>query len=362
MDTKIGDDGGILTFGHTYTIKKNMPRKARIDAPGALHHIIIRGIERKPIFKDSYDYNNFLNRLENVLPDTETPCFAWALMTNHVHMLLRTGYVPISMVMRRLLTGYAQQFNRRHKRHGQLLQNRFKSILCEENPYLLELVRYIHLNPLRSGVVKDLKELTSHPHCGHGVIMGKLKHDWQDVDYVLKMFGRKIGHSRKSYAAFVAKGVELGRRPELVGGGLVRSAGGWSALKALRSRASRIMGDERILGSSEFVEMVLKQANEDYERKTVAVAKGLDTDFLLNQVSDYFGIEPKFIKGSGKQRQASLARSIVCFLAVDKLCVSGREVARRLGMSPSAVSKALIRGRSDHRSQVIWKEISKDES
>ena len=87
-----------------------MPRKARIDAPGALHHIIIRGIERKPIFKDSQDYNNFLNRLGIILPDTETPCFAWALMTNHVHMLFRTGYVPISTVMRRLLTGYAQRF------------------------------------------------------------------------------------------------------------------------------------------------------------------------------------------------------------------------------------------------------------
>ena len=97
-----------------------MPRKARIDAPGALHHIIIRGIERKVIFKDSQDYSNFLNRLKNVLTETKTPCFAWALMTNHAHILLRTGYVPLSTVMRRLLTGYAQQFNRRHRRHGQL--------------------------------------------------------------------------------------------------------------------------------------------------------------------------------------------------------------------------------------------------
>ena len=99
-------------------------------------------------------------------------------MTNHAHILLRTGYVPLSTVMRRLLTGYAQQFNRRHRRHGQLFQNRFKSILCEEEPYLLELVRYIHLNPLRAGIVKDLKALKTYPHSsGHGVIMGKLKND-----------------------------------------------------------------------------------------------------------------------------------------------------------------------------------------
>ena len=136
-----------------------MPRKARIDAPGALHHIILRGIERRVIFKDSQDYQNFITRLANVLTDTETPCYAWAQMTNHVHLLLRTGEVPISTVMRRLLTGYAQQFNRRHQRNGYLFQNRYKSILCEEDAYLKELVRYIHLNPIRAGIVKDLKVL-----------------------------------------------------------------------------------------------------------------------------------------------------------------------------------------------------------
>jgi len=336
-----------------------MPRKARIDAPGALHHIIIRGIERKVIFKDSQDYSNFLNRLKNVLTETKTQCFAWALMANHAHILLRTGYVPLSTVMRRLLTGYAQQFNRRHRRHGQLFQNRFKSILCEEEPYLLELVRYIHLNPLRAGIVKDLKALKTYPHSGHSVIMGKLKNDWQHVDYILKMFGKKIGYARRSYAAFVAKGIDLGRRPDLTGGGLIRSVGGWSALKALRSKASRIMGDERILGSSDFVEAVLKRANEDYESKTLAIAKGLDIDFIVSEVSKYFDIKPEFIKGSRKHRKMSKARSIACFLAVQKLSIGGREVARGLSISPSAVSKAVIRGRSDNHSELIWKEILK---
>ena len=136
-----------------------MPRKARIDAPGALHHIIIRGIERKPIFRDSRDDQNFIERLDIVLMDSDMPCYAWALMQNHVHLLLRTGTVSISTVMRRLLTGYAQQFNRRHNRHGHLFQNRYKSILCEEDSYLLELVRYIHLNPIRAGLVKDIDTL-----------------------------------------------------------------------------------------------------------------------------------------------------------------------------------------------------------
>jgi len=97
-----------------------MPRKARIDSPGALHHIIVRGIERRKIFYDDSDRNNFLDRLGIILIDTKTPCFAWALIPNHLHLLLRTGIAPIATVMRRLLTGYAVSFNRRHRRHGQL--------------------------------------------------------------------------------------------------------------------------------------------------------------------------------------------------------------------------------------------------
>ena len=126
-----------------------MPRKSRIDAAGALHHIICRGIEQTDIFVDDFDRDNFVERLGKILSETNTPCFAWALLPNHFHLLLRTGEVPLSTIMRRLLTGYAVSFNRRHRRHGHLFQNRYKSILCQDDPYLLELVRYIHLNPLR---------------------------------------------------------------------------------------------------------------------------------------------------------------------------------------------------------------------
>ena len=133
-----------------------MPRKARIDGPGALHHIIIRGIERKAIFKDDADRKDFLDRLNDILIETDTACYGRVLMSNHVYLLLKTGLAPIATVMRRLLSGYAVTFNRRHRRHGQLFQNRYKSFLCEEQIYLKELVRYIHLNPLRAKFVKNL--------------------------------------------------------------------------------------------------------------------------------------------------------------------------------------------------------------
>lgn len=211
-----------------------MPRKARIDAPGAMHHIIVRGIERKKIFADDTDRENFLDRLGKIVEDTQTGCFAWALIPNHFHLLLRTGATEISRVMQRLLTGYAVSFNRRHRRHGHLFQNRYKSILCQEEAYLLELVRYIHLNPLRAQIIKELKELEKYHYCGHSAFFKKGHRPWQDTDYVLQMFHSNLSGARRRYREFVAKGVDQGRRDDLIGGGLIRSAGGWTAVKSLR--------------------------------------------------------------------------------------------------------------------------------
>ena len=334
-----------------------MPRQARIDAPGALHHVIIRGIERKAIFKDAKDYRNFLDRLGLILTETQTPCFAWALMSNHAHLLLRTGPVSLSLVMRRLLTGYAQQFNRRHQRHGHVFQNRYKSILCEQDPYLLELVRYIHLNPIRAGIVDGIKKLNVYPYTGHATLMGKGIRPWQDTTYVLSLFGKSIRASRRTYLDFVSKGVVFGRRPDLVGGGLIRSIGGWAALSAMRSSHLRVISAERILGSSDFVESVLKHANEAYERKTLAMAKGIGLDALIDAAANYFEINAEIIKGPSKQREACRARSIVCYLAVQRLGIVGAQLARQLNLTASAVSKLISRGRHDSVSKDIACEL-----
>ena len=169
-----------------------MPRKARIDAPGALHHIMVRGIEKRDIFYDDHDRDIFVQKMGKIISESKTCCLAWALMPNHVHMLVRTGLTPISVVMQRILTGYAVVFNRRHKRHGHVFHNRYKSILCEEELYLLELVRYIHLNPLRAGIVKEYQALKKYPYTGHGGILGVYSIDWQDVEYILGFFSIKI--------------------------------------------------------------------------------------------------------------------------------------------------------------------------
>jgi len=182
-----------------------MPRQSRIDAPGAAHHIIARGIARKPIFKDDTDRNNFLDRSGSILDETKTPCYAWALIANHFHLLLRTGTVPVATVMRRLLTGYAESYNRLHKPWGHLFQNRYKSILCQEETYLLELVRYIHLNPLRANLVNNLQGLENYLFCGHHYLLRKSDKDWQQTAVVLQRFGRNIRKARRKYREFVKK-------------------------------------------------------------------------------------------------------------------------------------------------------------
>ena len=150
-----------------------MPRQARLDAPGTLHHVIIRGIERRAIVADERDRCEFVERLGRLTSELKTAVYAWALLTNHAHLLLRSGPRGLPTFMRRFLTGYAQGYNRRHKRHGHLFQNRYKSIVCEEENYFTELVRYIHPNPLRAKLVRTLEELDTYPWSGHAVVMGQ---------------------------------------------------------------------------------------------------------------------------------------------------------------------------------------------
>lgn len=322
-----------------------MPRLARLDAPGVLHHVMIRGIERRKIFRNNKDRDDFLNRLGKLLPETQTTCYGWVLIPNHAHFLFRTGKVPLATLMRRLLTGYALSFNRRHKRYGQLFQNRYKSIVCQEDVYLKELVRYIHLNPLRAGIVVNLKELNNYPYCGHSTLMGTKERPWQEVNYVLGYFGRTLRAARKAYLSYMDSGLDQGRRDELVGGGLIRSLGGWSEVKSLRIKGqAHRMSDERILGESEFVDSVLSQANETYERRYELKARGYNLNRIAKRVAELTGIKEHEVFSKGRQQRKVKARSLLCFWAVRVLGMSLTDLARELEMSISGIGFAVEKG------------------
>lgn len=321
-----------------------MPRKARIDAPGALHHIMARGIEGRPIFQSDLDRKDFIKRLAPLIEETETRCLAWALIPNHFHLLLKTGQVPIAKVMLRLLTGYAVSYNLRHKRQGHLFQNRYKSILCQEDPYLLELVRYIHLNPIRANLVPDLKSLEKFPHCGHGTVMGKAKNDWQDIEGVLRLFGKNISQARQKLNSFVFKGIDQGRRDDLIGGGLVRSVGGWQNVKAMRKAKLWQKSDERILGDGDFVEQTLALSQEPLEHKYSLQARGYDMGKVADRVCELLGVKRSDIWAPGKERYRVQARSLLCFWASRELGISQAELSQKFKLSPTTISQCAKRG------------------
>ncbi len=323
-----------------------MPRQSRIDTSGALHHVICRGIDRQKIFTGKNDYLLFQQRLGDLLIETKTSCFAWALIPNHFHLLLRTGNVPISLLMKRLLTGYAVNFNRRHNRHGHLFQNRYKSILCQEDAYLLELVRYIHLNPLRADLISEYGSLAGYPYCGHGAVMGRRKIEWQDTQYVLRLFGNQSSKARSEYSRFVRSGIEQGNRPDLIGGGLLRSHGGWTGVKALRDTGDYQKGDERILGDGAFVSDVLEKAEEKFKEGYRLRASGLNMEKLMKRVADITQVSPDEILDSLRDAKRTKARSILCYWATEKLGTPQSQLARMLNRTQSAITYAVRRGKA----------------
>lgn len=318
-----------------------MPRQPRLDAPGALHHIMGRGIERTTIFRTDKDREDFLDRLADLCLDGNLRVYAWCLLSNHFHLLVRTGRQPISRSMRKLLTGYVVNFNLRHKRHGHLFQNRYKSIICEDDPYLLELTRYIHLNPLRAGLTGDMRGLRNYRWTGHSAILGRVKRDWQDIDTVLAYFGRGRKAVEK-YEQYVAEGISLGKRPELVGGGLIRSLGGWFQVLSLRRKGIKVVSDERILGRDEFIHRLMSEA-EEREKETLRLGRevpGLQD--LAKRIMRGEGIEESEFRSGTRNREVVRARRLFCQLAVGRMGYPGAEVARFLGVTTSSVNRLAV--------------------
>jgi putative transposase len=315
-----------------------MPRQPRLDAPGALHHVMGRGIERTNLFRTDADRGDFVDRLAQLCLEGSLIVYAWSLLSNHVHLLVRTGRQPISRSMKKLLTGYVVNFNLRHKRSGHLFQNRYKSIICEEDPYLLELARYIHMNPVRAGMVRDVEQLRDYRWSGHSAIMGRVKQQWQDVNTILAYFG-KGKKAVEKYEEFVKEGAVQGRRPELVGGGLLRSQGGWSQVLSLRRKGIKVGSDERILGGDEFIQRLMSEA-EERERETLRLGRKVpDLQTLAKRITKGEAIEESELRSGMRTREMVRARRLFCQLAIGRMGYPGAEVARFLGVTTSSVNR-----------------------
>jgi hypothetical protein len=217
--------------------------------------------------------------------------------------------------------------------------------LCQEDAYLLELVRYIHLNPLRAGLVQDLSRLDSYPYSGHSALMGSAHHSWQETEGILCLFGKRQDMARQAYRLFVEQGSEQGRRHVLAGGGLIRSAGGWEGLKQKREEGTYQRSDERILGDGDFVHQILSKTEETIKKSHTLRSNGMDLEQVALRVSELMGVKPKDVYTAGKQPHIVNARSLFCFWAVRELGETMASLARNFGLSIPAISKSVVRGR-----------------
>ncbi len=320
-----------------------MPRGPRLDSPGTLHHVIVRGMERSPIVSDDYDRDDFVSQMGRLSKATGTAVYAWSLMTNHAHILLKSGTEGLSSFMRKLLTGYAIRYNLKHHRHGYLFQNRYKSIVCQEELYFQQLVGYIHLNPYRAGLVHSLKTLDSYPWCGHAVIMKHCANDWQDRDYVLRYFGLKEGLARKAYRLFLEDVSRLGKQPDLTGGGLIRSLGGWSEVKTMRKRGEQQLGDARILGDGVFVKEMLDQADDNVKCQLSALDKKGRAEAEMQKKCAAKQISIDLLQSGCRQGELSRLRREVAVTLVREYGLSMAETARLIGISTSGVAEIVRR-------------------
>jgi hypothetical protein len=195
-------------------------------------------------------------------------------------------------------------------------------------------------------MVQHLKALETYSYCGHSALLKNSCCAWQDSGHVLKMFDSNRSTARRLYREFVAKGVDQGRRNDLIGGGLIRSAGGWMAVKALRKAELFQKSDERVLGDGDFVEKVLSLANEKMARRWRLKAEGVDFEAILKRVSVLSGVSPEVILSGDRRRKTVRARSLLCYWANQALGLSQAEIAEKLRVTQAAVSIAAKRGRA----------------
>jgi len=285
-----------------------MSRQPRIEYPGALYHVIARGNQRRDVFHDDMDRLRYLAHLRAYKQRYVFRLYAYVLMTNHVHLLLEPQQIGLSKIMQGLHQSFTQGYNRRYGVVGHVFQGRYQAILCDRDSYLVALVRYIHLNPVRARLVDDPAD---YPWSGHRAYLDSVGEGLVDTDTVLGILGRRDSLARKRYRAFVAEELTGQRRPEYY---QVR--------------------EQRFLGDDAFVERVW-DATTNNRRQPVKIPS---LAALLSSVARATGVARERITGPDRRVDAARARRLL--VQAGSICaVPGRDLARLLGRDPALISR-----------------------
>ena len=287
-----------------------MARKPRIHYPGAVYHVILRGNGKQDIFFEDQDRYRFYLLLQEGVERYRHQVHAFCLMTNHIHLAVQVADIPLSRIMQNLSFRYTRWVNWRHDRSGHLFQGRYKAVLVDGDSYLLELVRYVHLNPVRAGMVPTPE---AYPWTSHLAYCGRETLPWLATDPTLAMFAKKRERAVRAYAAFIQDGLAEGRRPEFHGEGVA---------------------DSRVLGEDDFVERMVGA-----ERVVPKIA----IEDILSGVLLRYSMSPGDLARPGKERGTARARAMAAWIVQDVPSVTLRVLAERMGRDASSLSAAAQR-------------------
>jgi REP element-mobilizing transposase RayT len=287
-----------------------MARKPRIHLPGGLYHVIFRGNGGQDVFLADADRYRFYLLLQEGTHRFGYRVHAFCLMTNHIHLALQVGDIPLSRAMQNLSFRYTRWINWREKRTGHLFQGRYKAVLVDGESYLHELVRYIHLNPVRAGMVTRPEE---YPWSGHRAYLGMETLPWLTTEWMLVQFGKSLTKALAAYAAFVLDGLEEERRPEFHGAGV----------------------DSRLLGDHNFMDKCLSGSG--------GMPLHLTAQQIIDKVCLAYHIDVLVLKTKSQQRIASEARAVAGWLARESGCVTLSDIARRVNRDVGSISSSVRR-------------------
>ncbi len=289
-----------------------MARKPRIEYEGAFYHVITRGNRREKIFRDRKDFLKYLDILTHYKKHHQFYLYSYVLMSNHIHLLVETKKIPLSKIQQGINQSYTMYFNRRHKTIGHLFHGRYKAILCDMDAYLLSLVKYIHMNPVKAGMARDLR---GYRWSSHGDYAGKGKNNSiVETDRVLRMFSEDKAMSRKLYREFMGNGINV-KRDDIY--------------KTI---------DRRVLGNEEFLDSVME--NHDVEIKKKMKVKEYTLGDIANGVERITGIKLKELRTHNKVKHIAIARKLFILVAGEYSYVSN-EIAEYIMRDPAIISRAL---------------------
>lgn len=288
-----------------------MARKPRVEFPGACYHVITRGNHRQAIFHAAADRTHYLERLEYYRRRYGFRLYAYVLMANHVHLLLETGAVPLAKVMQGLQFTYTRYYNHRYHKVGHLFQGRYRAILVDRDTYLLELVRYVHLNPAR---LRQPVDPHQYPWSSHRAYLGLASPVEVETALVLGQFGNRLGRARQAYAQFVAEGMPLGHQTKY-----------YETI------------DQRFLGDQRFVKAVQRQVRGEREIEVGPPVVAFPR--LVQAVAQAYHLEPQALLRPDRRRLGGNARAMLVYLAREWGSMSTKELGRRLQRDPSMISR-----------------------